>query len=353
VQTTVAPDRLVIAGTELRSRLFLGTGKYRSEQEMLDALEAAGTELVTVAIRRLDLDDPRKRTILDAIDWKRYRTLPNTAGCATAEEAVRIARLARSMGLSDWVKLEVIPDPRHLLPNPLETLKAAAVLVREGFTVLPYINAAPVLARGLADFFIGRIEAPVADVLADRAAEEQGFLRDDRNRSAQLPQPDCGKVGPVQQNPPGLRNVETRHKVNHGRLPCARRPDERDDFAGPDFCAESIEYRRRARFVRKGYRFEDDAPAHVLKRHGIWRVRRVGCKIETFIAAPGADDAEAGRQLPVSRQRVQGGPQLALGEVARRPNDRYNRGRRLILMHRHTCFFYPPAPNVRLTFDPA
>jgi thiazole synthase len=142
-------DPLVIAGTELRSRLFLGTGKYRSDEDMLAALEASGCELVTVALRRLDLDEPGKRTILDAVDWGRYRILPNTAGCRTAEEAVRIARLARSMGLSDWVKLEVIPDPRYLLPDPIDTLRAAETLVAEGFTVLPYINADPVLARRL------------------------------------------------------------------------------------------------------------------------------------------------------------------------------------------------------------
>src|SRR6266550_3725112 len=116
---------------------------------MLGALEASGCELVTVALRRLDLDDPARRTILDVVDWRRHRVLPNTAGCQTAEEAVRIARLARSMGLSDWVKLEVIPDPRYLLPDPVETLRAAEVLVADGFTVLPYINADPVLARKL------------------------------------------------------------------------------------------------------------------------------------------------------------------------------------------------------------
>jgi thiazole synthase len=118
---------------------------------MLAALEASGCELVTVALRRLDLDDPKKKTILDVIDWNRFRILPNTAGCRTAEEAVRIARLARSMGLSDWVKLEVIPDPRYLFPDPEETLKSARVLTGEGFKVLPYINADPVLARKLQD----------------------------------------------------------------------------------------------------------------------------------------------------------------------------------------------------------
>jgi thiazole synthase len=146
---TVARDRLVIAGVELRSRLFLGTGRYRTDEDMLASLEASGCELVTVALRRLDLDDPSRKTILDVIDWTRYRILPNTAGCQTAEEAVRIARLARSMGLSDWVKLEVIPDPRYLLPDPEETLKAARILVQENFAVLPYINADPILARKL------------------------------------------------------------------------------------------------------------------------------------------------------------------------------------------------------------
>src|SRR5467141_982203 len=149
MQTVAAADRLVIAGVELRSRLFLGTGKYSTDESMLAALEASGCELVTVALRRLDLDHPNKKTILDVIDWKRYRILPNTAGCRTAEEAIRIARLARTMGLSDWVKLEVIPDPRYLFPDPEETLKAARSLVTEGFQVLPYINADPVLAKKL------------------------------------------------------------------------------------------------------------------------------------------------------------------------------------------------------------
>jgi thiazole synthase len=149
MQTIAAADRLVVAGVELRSRLFVGTGKYSSDEAMLAALEASGCELVTVALRRLDLDDPKKKTILDVVDWRRYRILPNTAGCRTADEAIRIARLARSMGLSDWVKLEVIPDPRYLFPDPEETLKAARVLVGEGFKVLPYINADPVLAKKL------------------------------------------------------------------------------------------------------------------------------------------------------------------------------------------------------------
>src|SRR5262252_7927939 len=149
LQAPAYSDPLVIAGVELRSRLFLGTGKYRGDEDMLTALDASGCELVTVALRRLDLADPAKKTILDVVDWQRYRILPNTAGCRTAQDAIRIARLARSMGLSDWVKLEVQPDPRYLLPDPVETLRAAETLVKEGFTVLPYINADPILATRL------------------------------------------------------------------------------------------------------------------------------------------------------------------------------------------------------------
>jgi thiazole synthase len=149
VQTVTSTDPLVIAGVDLRSRLFLGTGKYATDDLMLQSLEASGCEVVTVTVRRVELDAPKKNTIFDAIDWSHYRVLPNTAGCKTAEEAIRIARLARSMGLSDWVKLEIMPDPRYLLPDPEETLRAARVLVDEGFKVLPYINADPVLARKL------------------------------------------------------------------------------------------------------------------------------------------------------------------------------------------------------------
>jgi len=140
---------LVIAGKTFHSRLFLGTGKYRSYDEMSAALDASGSELITVALRRLNLDDPNEKTLLNYIDWTRYAILPNTAGCRTAAEAVRTARLAREMGLSDWVKLEVIPDPTYLLPDPVGTLEAAEVLVKEGFVVLPYINADPVLAKRL------------------------------------------------------------------------------------------------------------------------------------------------------------------------------------------------------------
>ena len=142
-------DHLNIANKKFRSRLILGTGKYSSPEECVAALDASGTEIVTVAIRRLDLDDPKKRTELDYIDWSRYTILPNTAGCRTVEEALTTARLARELTQSSWVKLEVVPDPRYLLPDPVGTLRAAEQLIKEGFTVLPYIHADPILARQL------------------------------------------------------------------------------------------------------------------------------------------------------------------------------------------------------------
>ena len=144
-------DPLTIAGKEFGSRLIMGSGKFPDPETMTAAYEAGGTEMVTVALRRLNLDDPDEKTLLDHIDWSRYAILPNTAGARTAEEAVHTARLARAMGLSDWIKVEVIPDPKYLLPDPVGTLEACKTLVREGFIVLPYINDDPVLARQLED----------------------------------------------------------------------------------------------------------------------------------------------------------------------------------------------------------
>jgi thiazole synthase len=142
---------LVIAGREFRSRLLLGTGKFSSNELMRDSLAASGTEIVTVALRRADLSgtgDPFAN-ILDFIDPEKYLLLPNTSGAINAEEAVRLARLAASAGLPKWVKLEIHPDPQYLLPDPIETLRATEILAAEGFTVLPYINADPVLAKRL------------------------------------------------------------------------------------------------------------------------------------------------------------------------------------------------------------
>ena len=142
---------LTIAGREFSSRLFLGTGKFPSNESMRDALAASGTQIVTVALRRADLTGKRDpyANILEFIDSEKYLLLPNTSGAMNADEAVRLARLAAAAGLPKWVKLEIHPDPTYLLPDPIETLKAAEILVKEGFTVLPYINADPVLAKRL------------------------------------------------------------------------------------------------------------------------------------------------------------------------------------------------------------
>ncbi len=147
------PAKLKIAGREFSSRLIMGTGKFASNELMRDALDASGCELVTVALRRADLSGKRDpfANILDFVDAKKYLLLPNTSGAMNADEAVRLARLAVAAGLPNWLKLEIHPDPRYLLPDPIETLKAAEILVKEGFTVLPYINADPVLAKRLTD----------------------------------------------------------------------------------------------------------------------------------------------------------------------------------------------------------
>jgi thiazole synthase len=143
-------DPLVIAGREFRSRLIVGTGKYKSFAETARALEASGAEIVTVAVRRVNLDRT-KESLLDSIDPKRYFLLPNTAGCSTAEEAIRAARLGREVGISDWVKLEVIGDQATLYPDVQATLEATRVLIKEGFTVLPYTSDDPVFAKRLLD----------------------------------------------------------------------------------------------------------------------------------------------------------------------------------------------------------
>jgi len=140
---------LEIAGRAFASRLIVGTGKFGSYDVMRRALAASGTEMVTVALRRVDLDATGGPDILEFIDSRHYLLLPNTSGAMDADEAVRLARLARSAGMPTWIKLEVTPEPRYLLPDPVETIRAAETLVADGFTVLPYINADPVLAKRL------------------------------------------------------------------------------------------------------------------------------------------------------------------------------------------------------------
>ncbi|MGI0490246.1 thiazole synthase [Alkalinema pantanalense CENA528] len=152
---TLTEDCLTIAGRTFRSRLMTGTGKYRNFEEMRTSIAASGCEIVTVAVRRVQTNAPGHEGLADAIDWRKIWMLPNTAGCQTAEEAIRVARLGREMAKllgqedNNFVKLEVIPDGKYLLPDPIGTLQAAEQLVKEGFAVLPYINADPLLAQRL------------------------------------------------------------------------------------------------------------------------------------------------------------------------------------------------------------
>ncbi|WP_353838526.1 thiazole synthase [Moorena sp. SIO4E2] len=146
---------MTIAGKTFRSRLMTGTGKYDSQQVMAESIAASGSEIVTVAVRRVQTKAPGHEGLAESLDWRKLWMLPNTAGCKTAEEAVRVARLGREMAKllgqedNNFVKLEVIPDPKYLLPDPIGTLQAAEQLVKEGFAVLPYINADPLLAKRL------------------------------------------------------------------------------------------------------------------------------------------------------------------------------------------------------------
>jgi len=144
-------DPFVIAGRTFRSRLIVGTGKYASPAAMVQAHEASGADMVTVAVRRVNISDRSKESLLDHIDTSRYFLLPNTAGCYTADEAVRTARLGREAGLSEWVKLEVIGDEKTLFPDTAALVEATRVLVKEGFVVLPYTNDDPIVCRKLQD----------------------------------------------------------------------------------------------------------------------------------------------------------------------------------------------------------
>ncbi|MCK5679983.1 thiazole synthase [bacterium] len=149
-------DRLTIAGRSFDSRLLVGTGKFASNQAMVAAMENSGCEIVTVALRRVDIDNPED-SLLSHIDKDRYLLLPNTSGARDADEAVRLARLARAAGCEPWIKLEVTPDPYYLLPDPIETLKAAEILVKDGFVVLPYMPADPVLAKHLQEVGVATV----------------------------------------------------------------------------------------------------------------------------------------------------------------------------------------------------
>jgi thiazole synthase len=170
---------LTIAGRQFNSRLILGTGKFSSPETMREALAASGAEMVTVALRRADLSGQRDpfANILEFIDSSKYLLLPNTSGAMNAEEAVRLARLAVAAGLPKWLKLEIHPDPRYLLPDPIETFKAAAILVKEGFTVLPYINADPVLAKRLQEIGCATVMPLGAPIGSNRGIQTRDQIR--------------------------------------------------------------------------------------------------------------------------------------------------------------------------------
>ncbi|HNR30424.1 MAG TPA: thiazole synthase [Candidatus Hydrogenedentes bacterium] len=170
-------DPLVIAGRAFRSRLLVGTGKFPSAQALRAALEASDAEIVTVALRRVDLAQPEEEGILSAIDRKKHLLLPNTSGARTAEEAVRLAKLARAAGLDPWVKLELTPEPRYLLPDPVETLRAAEMLVQAGFVVLPYIQADPILAKRLEELGTATVMPLGAPIGSNRGMRTRDMIR--------------------------------------------------------------------------------------------------------------------------------------------------------------------------------
>jgi thiazole synthase len=156
---------------------MIGTGKFPSPQALRDAIAASGSEIVTVALRRVDLDKPEEEGILSAIDPKKQLILPNTSGARNADEAVRLARLARAAGLEPWVKLELTPEPRYLLPDPIETLRAAEILVKEGFVVLPYIQADPVLAKRLEEIGTATVMPLGAPIGSNRGIRTRDMIR--------------------------------------------------------------------------------------------------------------------------------------------------------------------------------
>ena len=180
-------DRLTIAGHEFRSRLWVGTGKYKSFVETQKAIEASGADVVTVAVRRVNITDRSKENLLDYIDPKKYTILPNTAACYTAEEAVRTARLAREVGLSDWVKVEVIGDQKTLFPDNEATLEATRILVKEGFTVLPYFGDDLIMAKKLIDAGAAAVMPLAAPIGSGLGIQNPNNLRIMREQITEVP----------------------------------------------------------------------------------------------------------------------------------------------------------------------
>ncbi|HWQ35636.1 MAG TPA: thiazole synthase [Blastocatellia bacterium] len=180
-------NNLVIAGREFKSRLIIGTGKYRSNEEMVDAFNRSGAEMITVAVRRVNITDRSQPSLLDFIDLKKFSILPNTAGCYTTDEAVRTARLAREVGLSDWVKVEVIGDQKTLFPDNEATLEATRILVKEGFTVLPYFSDDLIMARKLIDAGAAAVMPLAAPIGSGMGIQNPNNLRIMREQITAVP----------------------------------------------------------------------------------------------------------------------------------------------------------------------
>lgn len=180
-------DELIIAGRAFRSRLIVGTGKYRSFQEMARAHEASGADMVTVAVRRVNMTDRSKESLLDFIDRQKLFVLPNTAGCYSADEAIRTARLGREVGLSEWVKLEVIGDEQTLFPDTEALVSATKVLVKEGFIVLPYTSDDLIVARKLIDAGAAAVMPLGAPIGSGMGIQNVANLRILRERIMEVP----------------------------------------------------------------------------------------------------------------------------------------------------------------------
>lgn len=180
-------NQLIIAGRAFNSRLIIGTGKYRTNEQMVEAFERSGAEMITVAVRRVNITDRSQPSLLDFIDLKKFAILPNTAACYTAEEAIRTARLAREVGLSDWVKVEVIGDQKTLFPDNEATLAATKTLVKEGFTVLPYFSDDLIMAKKLIDAGAAAVMPLAAPIGSGLGIQNPNNLRILREQITEVP----------------------------------------------------------------------------------------------------------------------------------------------------------------------
>ncbi len=254
-------DQLVIAGRTFRSRLIVGTGKYRSMEQMVEAFERSGAEMITVALRRVNLTDRSQPSLLDFIDTKKYSLLPNTAACFTADEAIRTAFLAREVGLSDWVKVEVIGDKITLFPDNEATLEATRTLVREGFTVLPYFTDDLIMAKKLIDAGASAVMPLAAPIGSGMGIQNPANLRIMREQITEVPIIVDAGVGTAsdaciamelgidgilmntaiaEAEDPGAMAEAMNHAINAGRLSLQGRPN-----AAPPVCKCKQSYRGR------------------------------------------------------------------------------------------------------------